>query len=78
MDDPLAGHHKYTNIRELGAGSFGVVHLAINRQASHLLLQVSNRVLANVPLLTSASCTSCNYCCIVNAVPLFTFVLQQT
>lgn len=31
LSNPLAGNPKYQTVRELGAGSFGIVQLAVNR-----------------------------------------------
>ena len=39
--NPLAGNPKYQTVRELGAGSFGIVQLAINKcvnASAHLLI----------------------------------------
>lgn len=42
--NPLAGNPKYQTVRELGAGSFGIVQLAVNRHALSLSgLEVKGR-----------------------------------
>ena len=41
--NPLAGNPKYQTVRELGAGSFGIVQLAINRHAPALICRLSRK-----------------------------------
>lgn len=43
MSEPLEGHHKYVRMKELGAGSFGVVQLAVNR-SEHLAFPYRNHL----------------------------------
>ena len=42
MAEPLQGHHKYARVQDLGAGSFGIVQLAVNRSAWLYFLAVTS------------------------------------
>ena len=55
--EPLAGHHKYEKITDLGEGAFGIVQLARNRYLVDLSAQLG--ILVSDPVLHAKNAISC-------------------